>query len=106
MATLESLQAKIEKLKAQAEAVIKRDSTAVIEKIHGLMEKHGLTSADIVTHIGGGKTRGRKPGAKLAVKSSALTAKYRDAKTGATWTGHRSRSGVDCQCEGPLQVSG
>ncbi|MBB5399092.1 H-NS family nucleoid-associated regulatory protein [Paraburkholderia youngii] len=88
MATLESLQAKIAKLQAQAEAIVKKDSSAVIAKIHDLMEKHGLTIADIDAHIGGGKKRGRKPGVKLAAKPSASTATYRDPKTGATWTGH------------------
>jgi DNA-binding protein H-NS len=88
MTTLNSLQAKIAKLQAQAEAIVKKDSSAVIAKIRDLMEKHGLTTADIDAHIGGGKKRGRKPGVKLAAKSSASSAKYRDPKTGATWTGH------------------
>ncbi|CAG9233097.1 Histone family protein nucleoid-structuring protein H-NS [Paraburkholderia caribensis] len=101
MATLESLQAKIAKLQAQAEAIAKKESSAVIARIRDIMEKHGLTSADIEAHIGGGKKRGRKPGVKLAVKSvgvaktkSATSAKgklppkYRDPKSGATWSGH------------------
>ncbi|MGF6267011.1 DNA-binding protein H-NS [Paraburkholderia youngii] len=88
MATLESLQAKIAKLHAQAEAIVKRDSTAVIAKIRDIMEKHGLTTADIDAHIGGAKKRRRIPGVKLPAKPSASTAKYRDPKTGATWTGH------------------
>lgn len=88
MATLASLQAKIAELQAQAEAIVKRDSTAVIAKIRDLMEKHGLTTADIEAHVGGGKKRGRKPGVKVAAKSSTSGAKYRDPKTGATWTGH------------------
>jgi DNA-binding protein H-NS len=88
MATLENLQAKIAKLTAQAEAIVKKDSTAVIAKIHALMEKHGLTTADIDAHLGGAKKRGRKPGGSAAAKSSVSAAKYRDPKTGATWTGH------------------
>ncbi len=88
MPTLESLQAKIAKLTAQAEAIVKKDSTAVIAKIRDIMDKHGLTTADIEAHVGGGKKRGRKPGVKAAAKSSASAAKYRDPKTGATWTGH------------------
>ncbi|OUL90953.1 H-NS family nucleoid-associated regulatory protein [Paraburkholderia hospita] len=88
MATLESLQAKIAKLKAQAEAIVKKDSSAVIEKIRGMLEKHGLTTADIAAHVGGGKKRGRKPGVKAAAKAASSVAKYRDPKTGATWTGH------------------
>ncbi len=85
--TLENLQAKIAALTAQAEAIVKRDSTGVIAKIRGPMEKHGLTTVDIDAHIGGAKKRGRKPGVEAAAKSSTSAAKYRDPKTGATWTG-------------------
>jgi len=87
MATLENLQAKIAKLQAQAEAIVKKDSSAVIAKIRDLMEKHGLTTADIDAYIGGAKKAGRKPGVKAAAKSSSSVAKYLDPKTGATWTG-------------------
>lgn len=85
---MESLQARIAKLTAQAEAIVKKDSTAVIAKIRELMEKHGLTTTDIDAHVRGGKKRGRKPGVAAAAKSSNSVAKYRDPKTGATWTGH------------------
>jgi DNA-binding protein H-NS len=86
MVTLESLQAKIAKLQAQAETIAKNQSSTVIAKIRELMEKHGLTMADIDAHVDG-KGRGRKPaGAKVAATSAA--AKYRHPKTGATWTGH------------------
>ncbi|MFL9889894.1 MULTISPECIES: H-NS family nucleoid-associated regulatory protein [Paraburkholderia] len=87
MATLQNLQARIAKLQAQAESIVKKDSTAVIAKIHDLMEKHGLTTADINAHISGGKKRGRKLGVKAAAKSAAPAATYRDPKTGATWSG-------------------
>ncbi|MEM5372660.1 H-NS family nucleoid-associated regulatory protein [Paraburkholderia azotifigens] len=88
MATLESLQTKIAKLQAQAAAIAKKDSSAVIAKIRDLMEKHGLTTADIDAHIGGAAKRGRKPGAASVVKKAVSMARYRDPKTGATWTGH------------------
>lgn len=87
MATLESLQAKIAKLQVQAEAIAKKDSSAVLEKIRELMSKHGLTTADINAHVGG-KKRGPKPGAKAALAKTASAARYRDPKSGATWTGH------------------
>jgi DNA-binding protein H-NS len=64
MVTLESLQAKIAKLQAQAETIAKNQSSTVIAKIRELMEKHGLTMA------------------------TSAVAKYRHPKTGATWTGH------------------
>lgn len=88
MATLEKVQAQIAKLQAQAEALVIKQSSGVIAKIRDIMEKHGLTTADIEAHIGGSKKRGRKPGVKVAAKSPASAAKYRDPKSGATWTGH------------------
>lgn len=87
MTTLESLQAKIQKLQAQAEALIAKNSRVVIEKIRALMAEHGLTTADIDAHAGG-KKRGPKLGAKSAFVAKASAAKYQDPKTGATWSGH------------------
>ncbi len=86
MATLENVQAKIARLQAQAEALAAKQSSDVIAKIRDIMEKHGLTVADIEAHTGG-KKRGRKPGATTVVKPAA-SLKYRHPKTGATWTGH------------------
>ncbi|MBP0590381.1 H-NS histone family protein [Paraburkholderia sp. LEh10] len=88
MATLEKIQAQIVKLRAQAEVLAVKQSSGVLAKIRDIMEKHGLTTADIEAHIGGSKKRGRKPGVKVAVKKSVSAAKYRDPKSGATWTGH------------------
>ncbi|MEX3945565.1 H-NS family nucleoid-associated regulatory protein [Paraburkholderia sp. BR10937] len=86
MATLEGIQEKIAKLQAQAEALVATKSTVVLERIRGLMEKHGVTLADIEAHVG--KRRGRKPGAAALAKKGSSVAKYRDPKTGATWSGH------------------
>ncbi|MPW23898.1 DNA-binding protein H-NS [Paraburkholderia piptadeniae] len=88
MTTLEKVQAQIAKLQARAEALAVQQSSGVIAKIRDIMQKHGLTTADIEAHIGGSKKRGRKPGVKVAAKSSVSVAKYRDPKSGATWTGH------------------
>jgi DNA-binding protein H-NS len=104
MATLEQIQAKMKKLQAQADVLIAKQSSGVIEKIRELMAKHGLTIADIEAHTGvakSGARRGPKPGAKRASKSAVgaaktpvasangkLAPKYRDPKTGATWSGH------------------
>jgi DNA-binding protein H-NS len=84
MATLDSIQAKISKLQAQAEALASTKSTAGLTKIRDLMEKHGVTLADIEAFVG--KRRGRKPGAVAATRG-VVAAKYLDPKTGATWTG-------------------
>ncbi|NVH74071.1 H-NS histone family protein [Paraburkholderia sp. JPY432] len=88
MATLEKVQAQIANLQAQAEALAAKQSSGVIAKIRDIMEKHGLTTADIEAHIGASKKGGRKPGVKAAAHQSASAAKYRDPKSGATWTGH------------------
>jgi len=85
--TLEAIQAKMKKLQAQADAFIAKESTTVLKTIHELMEKHGLTTADIDAHAGG-KQRAKQTGTKAAAKGSATAAKYRDPKTGATWSGH------------------
>jgi len=68
--TLESLRAKIHKLQAQAEALAPKKSSAVIEKIGGLMAEHGLTTAGIDARVGD-KKRGPRPGAKSAVVANA-----------------------------------
>ena len=87
MATLEQIQARLEKLQAQADAIVAKQSSTVLEKIRGLMEKHGLTTADLDAHVGS-KKRDQKAGAKAAVKKPKSEAKYRDPKSGATWSGH------------------
>ena len=86
MSTLENLQAKIAKLQAQAEAIVKDQSSTVIAKIHALMQEHGLTLSDIETS-GGIKKRGPRPASEQTVGKPAVTAKYRDPKSGATWSG-------------------
>lgn len=88
MATLEAIQARIQKLQVQADALRMKSKQSVIDKIHGLMSKNGLTLEDI-----GNPTRRASKGTKT-VKASAggkakgtLPAKYRNPKTGETWSG-------------------
>jgi H-NS histone family len=50
MATFEKVQAQIEKLQAQAESLGAKQSSGVIATIREMMEKHGLTIADIDAH--------------------------------------------------------
>jgi DNA-binding protein H-NS len=87
MPTLEQIQTKMKKLQAQADALIAKESATVLRAIHELMEKHGLTAADIDAYAGG-KKRGPKAKTKAAAKVRAAAVKYRDPKTGATWSGH------------------
>lgn len=96
MATLEAIEARIAKLKAQADALISKKSSAVISEIRALMDRHGLTTADIESQSGGEK-RGRKLGSRNAKQTPAKpvakskgkpSPNYRDPKTGATWSGN------------------
>jgi DNA-binding protein H-NS len=90
VASLESLQAKIKMLEGQAEALIAKQASGVIEKIRDLMEKHGLTTADIDAHAGG-KQRGTKVRSKAVVKTSSASVKYRALEQlGPGTVGHRN----------------
>ncbi|HYS68533.1 MAG TPA: H-NS family nucleoid-associated regulatory protein [Paraburkholderia sp.] len=93
MPTLEQIQAKLKKLQAQADVLIARKAQIAVDQIRDLMLKHGLTTADIEAsakarrtakalngHAGNGTAKAAFGGKKLP--------KYRDHKTGATWTGH------------------
>ncbi|BAO94208.1 H-NS family nucleoid-associated regulatory protein [Caballeronia insecticola] len=87
MATLKGIQSRIAKLQAQAEAIAARQSSTIIARIRSMMKDHGISIADITAATGKGQ-RGR--GVHVRPKSTGGTsiAKYRDPKTGATWTGH------------------
>jgi DNA-binding protein H-NS len=98
MPTLEQIQVKMKKLQAQAEALIAKRAQAVLNDIRALMDKHGLTSADIDAHGSVKKRVGRPagktstPAAKRKTASQStgkgkLPAKYRNPKTGETWSG-------------------
>jgi DNA-binding protein H-NS len=95
MATLEAIQHRIKKLQAQAEAIATKQNLTALEQIRSLMDKHGLTVADIDAHLKG-KRRGLKVSAPHVGNGSPLTAtakgklppKYLNPKTGETWSGH------------------
>ena len=93
MPTLEQIQSKLKKLQAQADVLIARKAQVAVDQIRDLMLKHGLTTADIEAkakarraarglngHAAGGKAKAAGAGKSVP--------KYRDHKTGATWTGH------------------
>ncbi|SPB18175.1 DNA-binding protein [Caballeronia novacaledonica] len=87
MATLKSIQSKIAKLQAQADAITKKQSTKVIAEIHALIAEHGITMDDLGSAFGD-KKRGTKMAMTSASDKTASNAKYRDPKSGATWSGH------------------
>ncbi|MEM5312460.1 H-NS histone family protein [Paraburkholderia sp. JHI869] len=93
MVTLDAINSKIAKLQKQAATIAEKQSSVGLTKIRDLMQKHGLTVADIEGFVA--KRRGRKPGttlAKAAAKAPGaavhhVAPKYADPKTGATWSG-------------------
>lgn len=93
MATLEQIQARMKKLQAQAEALLTKKAQAAVDQIRDIMLRHGLTTEDIE---GNAKARRQGKRAAAGVKAKAggagakgvLPPKYRDPKTGATWSGH------------------
>ena len=92
MVTLDAINSKIAKLQKQAATISEKQSSVGLTKIRDLMQKHGLTVADIEGFVA--KRRGRKPGAlaKAAAKAPGavvhhVAPKYADPKTGATWSG-------------------
>lgn len=99
MPTLEQIQARLKTLKAQEETLIAKRNQSILTEIRKLMDAHGLTIADIDAHASTpAKRRGRPAGstakskARQSVKVKAasngkLPAKYRDPKSGATWSG-------------------
>ena len=87
MSTLENIQAKIARLQAEAEAIVKKQALTVVAKIMGLMKKQGLTLADLESHIGG-RRRGRQAAGVKAADKRNGAAEYIDPKSGATWTGN------------------
>ncbi|CAB3778492.1 hypothetical protein LMG28614_00629 [Paraburkholderia ultramafica] len=92
MPTLEQIQAKLKKLQAQADLIIARKAQVAVNQIRDLMLKHGLTTEDIEAKAKAKRTarglNGHPGNGKAKAIGAAKAAKYRDRKTGATWTGH------------------
>ncbi len=88
MPTYKELVAQKAKLEEQIEAARSKELEAVIQQVRQTVAEYGLTAED----LGLAPRRGRRAGAKMPVPP-----KYRDPKTGATWSGARSRAGLDRQ---------
>jgi DNA-binding protein H-NS len=95
MPSLESIQARMKKLQQQAETMIAKQAQAALDQIRQLMLAHGLTTEDIES-----RAKAKRESAKAAPKAvtasqpkrtgqvkGKLPPKYRDPKTGATWSG-------------------
>ncbi|VWB32064.1 H-NS histone family protein [Burkholderia lata] len=75
MATYKELKAKMQALAEQTEAARVAEFDAVVADIRTKIAEYGITEKDIF-----GKQRGRSA-------TAAVEAKYRDPKSGATWSG-------------------
>ncbi|MCA8023594.1 H-NS histone family protein [Burkholderia metallica] len=75
MATYKDLKVKMEALAEQAEAARIAEFQAVVEEIRAKVTEYGITEKDIF-----GRQRGHQA-------KSMAEAKYRDPKSGATWSG-------------------
>lgn len=78
MATYKELKAQMEALAEKAEAARAAEFQAIVDDIRTKVAEFGITEKDIF-----GTRRGRP--AKQA--AAPVQAKYRDPKTGATWSG-------------------
>lgn len=84
MATYKQLLAQKEALEAQLAEVRANEVSGVIDQIRTLMEQYGLSVEDMQ----GKRRRGRPAGSGAAVAAKEpLPPKYRDPKTGKTWSG-------------------
>jgi DNA-binding protein H-NS len=83
MKTYAALQAEIAKLEKEAQALRKAEVAKVIAGIKAAVETYGLTAADLGLN-GGTNLRAKINGKNVATVG---VAKYRDPKTGKTWTG-------------------
>lgn len=84
MATLQNIQAKIEKLQQQADAIKAQRTQAVVQQIRDLMLEHDLTLKDIGKPS---KSKGRRLNGHDAGSKGKLPPKYMNPKTGETWSG-------------------
>lgn len=83
MKTYQAVKAEIAKLEARAEALRKSELKSVIAQVKKTIAEFGLTAADLGLGRGTAKARGGARGGR-----AKGVAKYRDPKTGQTWTGH------------------
>lgn len=95
MATLAGIQKQIAALEKQAAAIRKTEAAAAISKAKELIARFNLSVEDLGLMAKAGKKVSVKPKSSKvkAVARPAGVAKYRDAKTGKTWTGNGKAPG-------------
>lgn len=83
MSKLNDIESQIAKLQREAAALRQQELDIAISKVKELVEKHGLTAE----MIGLAGKRGGAGIKKAAAPASVSIPKYRDPKSGKTWTG-------------------
>lgn len=86
MKTYQAVRAEIAKLEKQAEELRRQELRTIIAQVRQVVADYGLTAADI--GLAGGRARSVARKAPARASRSSGAAKYRDPKTGQTWTGH------------------
>ncbi|WP_175772838.1 H-NS histone family protein [Paraburkholderia phenazinium] len=81
MATYKELKAQMASLAEQAEAARVQEFQAIVEDIRAKVAEYGITEKDIFA-----AKRGR-PTKQAKATTEQVVPKYRDPKTGATWSG-------------------
>jgi DNA-binding protein H-NS len=95
------IQADIERLRREAESVRRREAAGVIARVKKAIEDYGLTAADLgldaaspagasgktATKAASRQAPAKKAAAKKSARPGAGVARYRDPKSGKTWTG-------------------
>ena len=84
MKTYQAMRAQIAKLEREAEELRRQELKNIIAQVRQAISDYGLTAADLGLAGRGRKSAGRKA---PAAPRSVGQAKYRDPKTGQTWTG-------------------
>ena len=88
MKTYSDIKAEIAKLERQAEAARKAEVAGVVAKIKTAIVAYGLTAADLGLGRGASKAaRAAKAKSSKKAATAVGTPKYRDPKSGKTWTG-------------------
>ncbi len=91
MATLAAMKRQIAKLEAEVARKTREEMSGAIAKIREIMTTFGLTVEHLTSsgHAGAKKALTKKSAAKRVKgkRAGAGTPKYRDPKSGATWTG-------------------
>ena len=95
MATLSAIQKQIADLEKQAAAIQKSEVGAATAKIKELMGKYHLTASDLGLPSAAGRKSAKLGAAKRkpVARKTAGIPKFRDPKTGQTWTGNGKAPG-------------